>query len=314
MSGPCVTILLVTYDGARYLDSQLESIYRQDWPNWRIFARDDGSTDTTKAILDRWAKIIQLTVKRGPHLGAKASFLELLYGCGADSEMTAFADQDDVWHRDKITRAVKALAALPPKEPAMYCSRAQIVDAKLRVLGMTRDWPRPPSFANALVENCAMGCTTVLNEAAVRLLTSAPPPAHACMHDWWCYLVVAAFGTVIFDPRPSLCYRQHALSSIGAQARAWERLVSKVAHLIQSYSVDPLFDQALDLQSRYGARMRSQVRRQLEDFLVFRSTQFEPGALLSQAFHRQDRLDDLVLRLLFALPAIRRRRSVGPAM
>ncbi len=314
MTGPCVTILLVTYDGARYVESQLESIYRQDWPNWRIFARDDGSADATRAILDRWAKIIPLTLTCGPHLGAKASFLELLYAHGADSEMTAFADQDDVWHRDKISRAVGALAALPPEEPVLYCSRAQIVDANLRVLGLTRDCPRPPSFANALVENCAMGCTTVLNEAAVRLLTGAPPPAHACMHDWWCYLVVAAFGTVIFDPRPSLCYRQHALNSIGAQARASERLLNKIAHLIRSYSVDPLFDQALDLQNRYAAGMRPHVRRQLEDFLVFSSTQFEPGALLSTAFHRQNRLDDFVLRLLFALPPIRRRRSLTPAL
>ena len=155
-------------------------------------ARDDGSTDTTIALLDQWASRIPLVVTRGTHIGATASFFELL--CHSrerdnENEIVAFADQDDVWDGDKLTRAVRALRELPPERPALYCSRAGIVDENLRPLGLTRDFRRPPSFENALVENIAMGCTMALNQAAVRLLTSVPPPARARMHDWWCYLV-----------------------------------------------------------------------------------------------------------------------------
>ena len=162
MSDPCVTILLSTYNGARYLDALLELIWKQEWRNWRIQVRDDGSTDETVAILQRWMKRIRLTLTVGSPVGVTASFLELLKNSG-DCDITMFADQDDVWHGNKVALAVHALARMPHDKAAMYCTRARVVDQDLSPLGLTPDWPRPPSFENALVENIAIGCTIALN-------------------------------------------------------------------------------------------------------------------------------------------------------
>ena len=46
-----ITILMSTYNGARYIEAQLDSILAQDMPDWRLVVRDDGSTDGTTDIL-----------------------------------------------------------------------------------------------------------------------------------------------------------------------------------------------------------------------------------------------------------------------
>ena len=301
MGIPKVAVLLSTYNGARHLDVLLSSIREQQYRNWHVVARDDGSIDDTIVILGNWTATIPLTFVVGTHVGAKASFLKLLYDC-SDYDIVAFADQDDVWYSNKIARATQALLDLPQSQPAMYCSRAHIVDEKLRPLGFTLDWPCPPSFENALVENIAMGCTVALNKSAVSLLQRAPSPGNARMHDWWCYLVIAAFGSVIFDPLPSLLYRQHGRNTVGAQERARDRMASKISRLARSYSVSPLFDQAADLQCGYGDFLKPVLKRKLNEFLSFRAAKFRPDAFLTDSFRRQFPLDDIVLRTLLALP------------
>ena len=49
-----VTVLLATYNGARFLDEQIESIFRQDLPLIDVIVSDDGSTDRTIDILEEW--------------------------------------------------------------------------------------------------------------------------------------------------------------------------------------------------------------------------------------------------------------------
>ena len=51
-----VCILMATYNGAAYLECQLESIQNQTFQNWELLIRDDGSTDATTEIIDRYCK------------------------------------------------------------------------------------------------------------------------------------------------------------------------------------------------------------------------------------------------------------------
>ena len=48
-------IVLPTFNGAAFLEEQLDSIFRQSNPDFRLFVRDDGSTDGTREILAKWA-------------------------------------------------------------------------------------------------------------------------------------------------------------------------------------------------------------------------------------------------------------------
>jgi hypothetical protein len=66
----------------------------------------------------------------------------------------------------------------------------------------------------------------MLNPASVSLIAASRPPA-ITIHDWWCYLVVAAGGgKVVVDEAPSVLYRQHADNLIGAQLSLLRRAIA----------------------------------------------------------------------------------------
>jgi len=219
MSGR-VAVLLAAYQGARFLPAQLQSLAEQTYPDWALYWRDDGSSDATPALLGAFRARPSHAICDAPgRLGAAGNFFHLLRAALAEPDMAyfAFCDQDDVWHADKLARAVARLGGLPAARPALYCARAILVDAALRPLGETPRLRRAPGFPAALTQNIAIGCTIVLNRAAAELVAASRPPAET-LHDWWSYLLVsAAGGAVLADPAPVLAYRQHRENAIGAR-------------------------------------------------------------------------------------------------
>jgi glycosyltransferase involved in cell wall biosynthesis len=234
--GPEVAVLMALHDGAPWLAPQLDSIAAQTGVRWRLHVGDDGSADNGPALVEDFgARYGQGRVRLhpGPRRGAAMNFLSLLPHAGRTVPYAAFADQDDVWLAEKLSRAVARLEALPPDVPALCCGRTIVTDAALRPLGLSPPLRRPPSFRNALVQNVAAGNTVVMNRAALDLAQAAAAEAGAVvMHDWWLYqIVTGAGGTVVFDDKPSVLYRQHGGNLVGANGgwRARARRAALVA-------------------------------------------------------------------------------------
>lgn len=248
-----VVVLMSTYNGEEYVVQQLHSILDQLPVDGRILVRDDGSTDATVEQIEGIGDS-RITVVRGENLGFAASFLRLLGDVPGDSQMIMFADQDDVWLPLKVERAWNVIVAVPDR-PTLYCSAQMLSDEKLRPLHATQRWPREPSFQNALSENIVTGCTAALNPAAAALLRQAGVPNRVRFHDWWMYLVVSAFGTVIFDPEPTLLYRQHGSNQIGHGAGWWGRQRRIMTFLRRHDWVGILLGQVAELRSHYGHQL-----------------------------------------------------------
>ncbi len=219
---PTVAILLSTYNGAQFLDDQLESLLRQTVADWVLYWRDDGSSDATQDIMRRFmagpgAGRCHAVLDPPGRLRPTGSFMALLRAAvKTDVAAVAFADQDDVWLPEKLARAVAALQ--PDPRPALYCSRQLLVDEALRHIGLSARLHQPPGFPAALTQNVATGCTLVLNQAAARLVAGSHPPP-ATLHDWWSYLVVAAHGgRLVADAPPTVRFRQHGGNAVGAPA------------------------------------------------------------------------------------------------
>ncbi|MCV2865288.1 glycosyltransferase family 2 protein [Albidovulum sediminicola] len=226
-TGAHVAILLATYNGARYLHAQLDSIAAQDHGDWSLHVSDDGSQDRTHEIVAEFARAHpdrKIVWRMGPGRGSTVNFLSLLRDTGIKADHFAFADQDDVWLPGKLRRAVEALAR-HPDDAALYGSRSWIADADLTIRGMSPLPRRAPAFRNALVQSFAGGNTMVLNAKARALARRAGPADGAVCHDWWLYqLVSGAGGQVLYDPVPSLLYRQHEANQIGANLSLPARL------------------------------------------------------------------------------------------
>ena len=232
-----VAILLCTMHGQEFLDEQLVSIEQQSHPNWVVHASDDGSLDDTHAILERFLTRTgneKVSIHSGPAQGFARNFLFLTCGAEKCADYYAYADQDDIWENDKLSRAVQYLESIPADTPALYCSRTLLVNRDGHPIGLSPLFTRPPSFCNALVQNIGGGNTMVFNEAARTLLKKVGNGTPVVSHDWWAYMVVTGCGgRVFYDPRPTVRYRQHGNNLIGANTE-WCARLSRIKWLLKN--------------------------------------------------------------------------------
>jgi hypothetical protein len=226
-----VDIVCSVLNGAPYLPAFLESLDAQTHAEWRLWVRDDGSTDASvdvvrdKAAADRRVHLIHTG---GPPVGVGKAFGWLLDRVPSDAAYVMCADQDDVWLPRKIERTLATMRAAEADassagraaEPVLVHTDLTVVDAQLRVLHPSF-WafaglrPEPASLRRFAVHNVTTGATMMLNRPLRALVGSMP--AEAVIHDWWCACVAAAFGRVVALHEPTVLYRQHGANTIGAR-------------------------------------------------------------------------------------------------
>lgn len=227
---PTVLVMMSSYNGSRYIEQQIDSILAQEG-DFALFlhVRDDGSSDGTQEILERYAaEHANVSWEQGENLGSTLSFMNLLYHAG-DYDYYAFSDQDDVWLSDKIQSALEALQA--ETGPALYSCMKTIVDEKLNPLPLKDTQPKP-GFLNAFfLNNSVSGCTMVLNRPFYKILSKIKFDWGKVYHDSWAYKVAEIFGKNIFDRTPHMLYRQHGNNVLGAGVRGWKLFLSKLKKL-----------------------------------------------------------------------------------
>lgn len=225
---PLVTILMCTYNGERFLSQQLDSIASQTYREWNLVVSDDGSTDATLKILQQYSKVWgegRLTVQQGPKRGFAANFMSVACDTPVQSQFYAWADQDDIWQDTKLELAMTALQTEPADIPALYCARTELIGEAGAVIGRSPLFPRPTSFANALVQSIAGGNTMVFNHPTLELFRLGGTQLDIVSHDWWAYLLVTGVGgKVLYDKSPSILYRQHDANLIGANSGMLARI------------------------------------------------------------------------------------------
>lgn len=273
-ASPRVAVLLCTKQGEAFLEQQLDSIERQTHTSWAVYASDDGSQDATPAILHDFKRRVgdhKLTILGGPQMGFVANFLSLVCNPEINADFYAYADQDDIWEKHKLARAVAFLQTVPGSVPAVYCSRTCNVDATNICIGHSPLFTKPPGFANALVQNIGGGNTMVFNQAARRLLRLAGPHVQVATHDWWTYLLVTGCGgRVFYDPAPTVRYRQHGLNLVGA-GNGWSAWLYRVRLLFQGRFVK-WTDQHLAALRRIEHMLTPQNKSLLAEFAQARQS------------------------------------------
>ncbi|HEY9193779.1 MAG TPA: glycosyltransferase [Methyloversatilis sp.] len=133
MNTPLVSVVIPAYNAAWCVARAIESVLMQTWRDFELIVVNDGSTDDTAAVLDRYADRIRVVTQRNAGLSAARNA-----GIAAASgEWVAFLDADDSWHPDKLD----AQMTLVTTEPDLgFCStEALIVDPDGKPLGRWND-------------------------------------------------------------------------------------------------------------------------------------------------------------------------------
>lgn len=117
---PFVSIVIPTYNSSKFLEETLKSALESNYPNFEIIVMDDGSTDSTKSILDLWANRFPEKIRvfhqcnQGPSIARNQGIHR------ASGEYILPLDSDDKIHRDYISLAVEKIES-DPEIKVVYC-------------------------------------------------------------------------------------------------------------------------------------------------------------------------------------------------
>ncbi len=268
-----IAVLLASYNGAAHIREQIESIAQQGGWELSLFVSDDGSSDETKHIVESFVsdgRFCHIEIINGPREGFAANFRALISKVDDGFDYYAFSDQDDVWLPNKFERALQRLSVVAPRTAAVYSGRTEIISEDGQGIGFSPLFARLPDFRNAIVQSIAGANTMVLNNEAMRLLKVASARSKFLVHDWFCYIVVSgAGGMVIYDPIPTVRYRQHENNIIGSN----NSLSAKVTRIMMLFSGrfaqwNSLNTEALD---KLDDLMTGDAKLVLEQFKLARS-------------------------------------------
>src|SRR5207248_406310 len=160
---PPISVVIATFNQAAYLGETLESVLRQSYPEVEIIVVDDGSTDATPAVAERYGGRIRYVRQENAERGAaRNAGLRLAHGA-----FVAFLDSDDVWLPHKLEREAAVLIAQP--DVAVVYSDVELIDAAGRRLGAS---PRPSFHGHIAAQlirwNFLMLSATLARAEAVR--------------------------------------------------------------------------------------------------------------------------------------------------
>lgn len=255
-----IAVLMSSYNGEAYIRQQIDSVLAQQCDGQpELWVRDDGSSDSTRDILQQYADAGLLQWYTGENLKPAHSFMDLILHCPG-YDYYAFADQDDFWMPDKLARGITQLEGV--EGPGLFFANAQLVDQDLNYLG--RDVyrvPPPTDFHTLACAGGILGCTCVFNRALAELLQSRPMPGAIVMHDFYAALVcVLAGGAIRYDAEPKMQYRQHGSNVVGVSRgklhalRDRLRIITHRPGVTVGQQADTLLAQYPDLGSEESRR------------------------------------------------------------
>lgn len=232
-----IAVLLSSYNGEKYIETQIDSILAQQCRlPFDLWVRDDGSSDRTCQILQRYADEGKLQWYTGKNLRSAKSFMNLIRHC-PEYDFYAFADQDDYWLPEKLDRGIAALADM--QCPGLYFANARLVDSDLKDLG--RDVYKVNPYRDYYTLMCAgglLGCTMVFNRALAQLLTEAELPKELIMHDFYAAAVCDLFdGQICYDPGAYMLYRQHGNNVVGVARTKLDALRNRICAITSKSTV-----------------------------------------------------------------------------
>ena len=240
---PLIAILMAVYEPRMsWLCEQLVSLNQQNYPNLRLYVRDDGSQTVAfsaiEALVRKCITAFPYSIQRNPdNLGSNATFERLT--AEAEGEYFAYCDQDDVWLPKKLSVLQEAMER---KNALLACSDMYIIDANgKRIANSITKIRRHHVFRSGeglapklLISNFATGCAMLIRAETAK---AALPFCPDMVHDHYLALCAAETGRIVSLADRLISYRIHG----GNQT--------------------PLLSGANDRESYYHMRIETLIRR-----------------------------------------------------
>lgn len=198
-----ISVCMATYNGAKYINEQVDSILVQLSADDELIVSDDGSTDSTieflRAYNDHRIKIHPNTNRKG----VVGNFENAL--SKASGDYIFLCDQDDVWTNNKVKKCIEQFSS----GVDLVMHDAEIIDENNEIINDSFFKLRKSAngYIKNLYKNSFIGCCMVFNRQILDL--SLPIPSNIPMHDMWIGLLSCRYGKVVLIDDKLIKYRRH---------------------------------------------------------------------------------------------------------
>lgn len=254
-----ISIAMATYNGAKYLKEQIDSILNQSIQDFELVVCDDCSDDETLAILKEYQDVDKRirVYNNESNLGFKKNFEKAMSLC--EGEYIALSDQDDIWMPNHLEILLNAIG-----NNVLACGNADIVDENGCDLGMTLkeqetlDYIPKDNLKKALsiliYRNPYQGASMLMKrDLLIRII---PFPNGIEYHDTWIALVSCFCGGLVYVDDILLKYRRTGNNVTIHKAKARSRYKHFRRHILWKDRI-PMID---TITVRCGNLSRKQTK------------------------------------------------------
>lgn len=243
-SQPKVSAIIIVLDGERFIAEAIDSVRAQSFPEWELLVVDDGSTDGTIPIVERFAEAdTRIRLLRHPDGGNHGMSATRNLGIdAARGTYIGFLDSDDRWLPHKLAEQVGILDAEP--QTGMVYGRTRIWHSwqpgteqgdYFYDLGVDPDRTYdPPRLLYNLLPNRAQTpttCNALMRRDAVVAVGGFDPTFRAMFEDQLFFAKLMARFPVHVSGRCWALYRQHEDASSAREADVEEIARAQVRYL-----------------------------------------------------------------------------------
>lgn len=301
------SVAMCTYNGAKYLKEQLDSIASQTRMPDELVICDDGSKDDTIKIINNFAASSSFSVRlfiNEMNIGTIKNFEKAISRCSGD--IIALSDQDDVWHPQKLEKFEKVF--IGSSSVGAIFSDAEVVDEKLQPEGYTL-WQSIRFTKNELKQvsdgkalevllryNIAAGATLAFRSSYKKFILPIPKD---CLHDTWIMLISAIIGNIEAINEPLIKYRQHKGQQTGVKSNG----------ILISIARDELRGITTDIITYFDQRRRDHMISLYKEQYLYSSV-YERISLVGKDFDKEkiSRLDSKIGHLNSRIEISKKRR------
>ena len=230
-----ISVVLTTYNGAQFIEKQLESLIKQTLPFNELIICDDNSADDTKSILAKYsAQDSRIKVFYNSHnIGFKANFEKALGFSTGD--YIALCDQDDIWHTNHLEILYRNI-----RDKMLVCGDAELIDGRGKKLNQRlsniKNFKKESENCQSIFrfimyyQNPFQGASMLLRREFLSI--ALPIPYSVKYHDVWFGHLACIMTSFKYVYEPITFYRMHGNNASGSHTKR-NALITLLGHLFK---------------------------------------------------------------------------------
>ena len=235
-----ISIAMATYNGAKYIREQIDSILSQTLQDFELIICDDCSTDNTVDIINKYAQEDPRIrfYKNKENLGFKKNFEKAIGLC--HGEYIALCDQDDVWMPNHLEILLSLIG-----NKMIACGNADLIDSNGKRFGLTLkemeafdsefDDDLKKAYSIIYFRSPYQGASMLIKKDFFKV--ALPIPDDIGYHDSWFSMLSCFYGGMTYTNTIVNKYRMHGDNATGMRIKRKSKFKNLVYQLVYAHAV-----------------------------------------------------------------------------